>query len=113
MFGHSRHKAEDELGDAALIRAARQRLLAELSTPQHAAAQRVVNNLYAGGGGGGGGGGYSGGVMDHLGGGAAGPAAGEDPYDYLVDISRRNVTDPNGELVGWDKTVHRHREKKK
>ncbi len=40
---------------------------------------------------------------------------GEDPYDYLVDIERRDLPDLNphtGKPAGWTKKVHRHREKK-
>lgn len=105
MGRHGRHRPEDELGDAALIRAARQRLLSELSQPHAQSAAHVINNYGAGG------------LMDHLGssgGGAGGGHGEEDPYEYLVDISRRDVTDPaSGERIGWDKKVHRHREKKK
>lgn len=96
---------EDPLSDKALIRAARKRLLSELgpaSRKERAAASRqhVINNIY-----GSGGGAPSGGLMEHLGG---SPAAGaEDPFDYMVDITRENND------KGWTKKVHRYRGEKK
>lgn len=108
MSRSHRHRAEQELSDAALIRAARRRLLGELGGGQPSAAQHVINNVYGGGG-----------LMDRLGavppgGGEAGGGGADDPYDYFVDINRRNVTDPeSGDVVGWDKNVHRYRHEKK
>lgn len=105
MFGFGK-SAEDELSDQALIRAARRRLLSEIS--QKANAQSVINNVYGGGGG----------VMDRLGGAPMTPPSSpdEDPYDYLVDITREDLPDVNpatGKPKGWKKSVHRYRGEKK
>lgn len=110
-----RIKEEDPLGDAALIKAARKRLLAELDPELRKAessANRasVVNNVYGGGHGSGGGG-----LMDQLGGAAQG-GSGEDPFDYFVNIQRKDLPDVNpvtGKPAGWEKTVHRYRQEKK
>ncbi len=78
---------------------------------------RIVNNVYGGSGGAGFGGHSGGGVMDRLGGGNGGGDApdGEDPFDYLVNITRKDLPDINpatGKPEGWSKTVHRYREPK-
>lgn len=101
---------DDGLDDAALVRAARKRLLGELSgkagskAKKADAVQSIINN-YGGGG-----------VMDHL---ATrtpvGGEPGEDPYDYFVDISRKDlgINPETGKPIGWEKSVHRHRGDKK
>lgn len=43
---------------------------------------------------------------------AASPSE-RDDNDYFVKISRRDVRSPDGEVIGWDKDVHRYIEKKK
>ena len=87
---------EDPYSDAALIRAARKRLLSELepamkkaeSSANHAS---VVNNVYGGGHGAG-----DGGLMDRMGGGGSTPAGeGEDPFSYFVDVTRKDLPDIN------------------
>ena len=30
-------------------------------------------------------------------------------YEYFVEIAKRDVLDPEGESIGWNKTVHRYR----
>lgn len=107
---------EDPLSDAALIKAARKRLLAELepaARKAESAANRasVVNNIYGSGGGGGGGG-----LMDRMGGSPATPSAeGDDPYSYFVDVMRKDLPDINpatGKPAGWSKSVHRYKTRK-
>lgn len=96
---------DDELDDAALIKAARRRLLAEIENQKAAS---IINNVYGGGTGSGGGG-----VMDHM---PSPSSPGEDPYDYFVDITRKDLPDMNpntGKPAGWEKSVHRYRNKKK
>jgi len=72
-------------------------------------ARSVVNNHYgeamdrranppSGGGGGG--------VMSQMGNKSSDD---EDPFDYLVDISRTDRKDKKGKTIGWDKKVHRYR----
>lgn len=92
---------DSALDDAALIQAARKRILRELEA-QQAAQQSVVNNY-------GGGGGSGGGLVESMHGGGA-----EDPglYDYLVDIEKHDQRDENGKSIGWTKKVHRHRDRK-
>lgn len=110
MFGFGKKSPEDELNDAALIRAARKRLLREIEgqAAKEAASQKIINNVYGGGG-----------VMDRLGGGGPPPPAsadGEDPYDYFVDITRKDLDELNphtGKPAGWEKKVHRYRHEKK
>lgn len=85
--------------DKEIERAIRARILAEIE--RRAEASQVVNNVYSGG--------QSGGVQDRF-----GPAdSGEDPFDYFVDINRREAKDKDGNVVGWDKGVHRYRSPKK
>jgi hypothetical protein len=90
---------DDRYSDAAMIRAARKRLLEQIAKAE--GSPSLVNNVY----GGGGSPHMGGGVMDQLGSkGVSG--ADEDPFDYLVDITRKNTPD------GWEKKVHRYREPK-
>lgn len=102
---------EDQITDQMLIAAARKRLLAELGGGGDAS--RIVNNIYGGGSSGMGGGG--GGLFDSLTGGEASPAGGqpgEDPFDYFVDITRKDLPEINeatGKPIGWEKRVHRFR----
>lgn len=90
---------DDRYSDAALIKAARKRLLRELSMHGAASSSNTINNNI------GSGGSDVGGLMGLLGrGGGQEPGAGEsDPFDYLVDIERKNTPE------GWTKTVRRHR----
>jgi hypothetical protein len=105
---------QQPISDDYLIQAARRRLLRQLEQEGGGAAS-IVNNVYGGPLGGGGGG--MGGMMEAMGGGG-----GEDPFDYFVDINRRDVEEPAGldengqpimKKVGWDKRVHRFRGSKK
>ena len=96
-----------QLNDEMLVAAMRQRLLDEIQKRQEH--QAIINNVY-------GGGSHekpaSMGVADQLG--SAGD--GEDPYDYFVDITRKDLPEINpqtGKPMGWEKSVHRHRQKKK
>jgi len=109
---------ESPISDDYLIQAARRRL-ARMLEQEGGDASAIVNNVYGGspGGGGGGGGGGLGGMIEAMGGGG-----GEDPFDYFVDINRRDVEEPAGldengqpimKKVGWDKRVHRFRGSKK
>ncbi len=100
MFGD-----DDPLDDAALIKAARKRILRQLDAEQTGGGANSVINNYGGGGGG---------LMERMNGGGEA----EDPglYDYLVDIERRDLPEINPDTkkpVGWTKKVHRHREEKK
>lgn len=100
----------DPISDEMLIAAARKRLMDELAGGSGGGdSARIVNNVYGAGGGGQLGGG---GMLEGMTGG--GGQGGEDPFDYFVDIERRDVTDPlSGEKIGWDKKVHRFRGSKK
>lgn len=93
----------DDLSDAALIRAARKRLLSEFDASTKPS-PAITNNVYNTP--------SQGGLMDHLGGGAAGA---EDPFDYYVDVSRKDapINPDTGKPGGWEKSVHRHRDQKK
>jgi hypothetical protein len=112
----ARHGKYDAFDDAALIRAARERVLSELAgrESRRTQAQRIINNIYGGGG-----------VADGLSPGALGGGnggaglgtsdAGEDPYDYFVNIKREDLPDINphtGKPVGWSKEVHRFRNRR-
>jgi hypothetical protein len=35
-----------------------------------------------------------------------------DPFDYHVQIGKRDQRNDKGEVIGWDKTVHRYKAKK-
>ncbi len=111
MFGMgNKEPADDPLSDAALLKAVRRRLLDEVSARQ-AASSTINNNVY-GGSAHAGGASDVGGLMGALGGGTGG-AAGEDPFDYMVDIERRNMpADESGKSPGWTKHVRRHRSPK-
>lgn len=64
--------------------------------------ERIVNNVY---------GGSPFGLVERLGqtDGAVEPGA-PDPYEYMVDIDREDVVDPEtGEKKGWKKKVRRYR----
>jgi len=106
MFGFG--DEDDETSDAALLKAVRKRILSEVSSPREAAAAKIINKVYGGGGGGG--------VMDRLGHQPQmGGEGGEDPFDYFVNIQRKDLPDINpetGKPIGWEKTVHRYREPK-
>ncbi len=90
------------IDDNALVQAVRKRLLRELEAQQEARISNTINNNQGGGSHGGGG------LMEAMNGG--GP---EDPYEYLVDIEKRDIPgEEGGKPLGWTKKVHRHREKK-
>ncbi len=111
---------EDQISDQMLIEAARKRLMQELAGGGGGQSPKIMNNIYGAGGGQppGGGGMFEGGM-----GGGGGQGGGEDPFDYFVDIERRDVfgdpvdtKDAKGNVVGsytpklgWDKKVHRFR----
>jgi hypothetical protein len=107
---------DDRYSDAALIRAARKRLLGELSAHKAASSSNTINNNISSGGGH-----DVGGLMGLLGsgGGQEPGAGGSDPFDYLVDIERKDldINPDTGKPHGWTKAVRRHRtpkdEKKK
>lgn len=95
------------IDDNVLLAAVRQRILDDIGRKQES--QGIVNNIY----GGGSPGGHipMRGVSDQLG----DAPEGEDPYDYFVDITRRDLDEVNpntGKPAGWKKSVHRHRKKK-
>ena len=81
-----------------LDRAIKARILQEIEAKQERA--QIVNNLYGGGGapeprdGGG--------LQDRF------SPAGEDPFDYFVDIERVPI-DPKDPAQGWKKKVRRYR----
>jgi hypothetical protein len=99
----------DDIQDQDLIRAIRRRLLAEIEKAgQGAPVDRIVNNVY--GSPGTHGGNDAGGIFGALG--NAAPSE-NDPFEYYVDIARRNVTDPETDkVIGWDKNVKRYTKKK-
>lgn len=108
---------DDQISDDMLIAAARKRILSELGqSGGGGGVQKLVNNIYgAQQGGGDMGGGGGGGLFDSLSGGDQGQG-GEDPFDYNVDITRRDLEEINpltGKPAGWTKTVHRWRGSKK
>jgi hypothetical protein len=102
---------EDErYSDAAIIRAARKRLLEQIAAKAEAASPSFVNNVY----GGGGAPHMGGGVMDRMGS-SASLSPEDDPYDYMVNILREDLPDVNpatGKPKGWSKTVTRSRVRK-
>ncbi len=105
LFG--KKSDSDALDDAALIQAARKRIMAELEAKSAGGGgmSSTINN-YAGGGGGG--------LMERMNGATGGGDA--DLRDYLVDIERRDLPELNehtGKPVGWTKKVRRHVEEKK
>ncbi len=96
----------DALDDAALIRAARKRILAEFEAKSGGGGMSSTINNYGGGSGGG--------LMERMNGGGGGDDA--DLRDYLVDIERRDLPEMNphtNKPVGWTKRVHRFTQEKK
>lgn len=94
----------DPITEEMLLNAVRKRLLQELEREQQASSG-VINNIY----GGGLTGPSRGGVFNQMADATTDPGL----YDYMVDIKRRDVLDPeSGEPIGWDKNVHRYRKKK-
>ena len=95
---------DDQLTDDMLLQAVRKRIRDELLGGKKSNAS-IVNNVY---------GGHpdqakEGGILsDQMG----NQMGGEDPFDYFVDIERRDQVDPEGNKLGWDKKVHRYRKKK-
>lgn len=86
--------------DKTIEQAIRARILAEIE--RRSEASQVVNNVYSGGPSGGS-------VQERMGSSAP---DGEDPFDYFVDIQRREVRDKDGNVIGWNKGVHRRRSPK-
>lgn len=39
-------------------------------------------------------------------------ASSDDPFDYHVQIGKRDIKDKQGKTLGWDKSVHRYKSKK-
>jgi hypothetical protein len=83
--------------DRDISNAVKQRILEEVR--YRAERAQIVNNLY-------GSPNSSGTLQDRM------PPDAEDPFEYKVKIGRRNVLDEEGNLIGWDKDVHRYREPK-
>lgn len=83
------------LNDRALIRAARERILREFAR-DNGVQEAKHGSSYQG----------HGGIMEGM------SAGDEDPFEYLVDIEKRDIPGDEGKPVGWTKRVHRHREKK-
>jgi len=36
----------------------------------------------------------------------------DDPFEYIVDITKNDIIGPNGKSRGWTKKVHRHKDLK-
>jgi hypothetical protein len=89
----------EDYTDEAMLQAIRRRLMDEISRTS-GSSERIVNNVY---------GGSPFGLVERLG--QEGPEPGApDPYEYMVDIDREDVKDPEtGEKVGWKKKVRRYR----
>lgn len=101
----SKNSDADALDDAALIKAARKRILRELEMQSGGmgGGAAVTNNVYGGGGG----------LMERMNG---APSDDGDLRDYMVDIERRDLPELNPltkKPVGWTKKVRRHVEEKK
>lgn len=91
----------EDITDQALLAAVRKRLMDEIAGGRSSEAERIVNNVY--------GAMPAGGLTERL---YQGEMGGEDPYEYLVDIDREDVRDPEtGEKTGWKKRVRRYRER--
>ena len=89
--------------DQAIIAAVRRRLLQEIENKGQTSS--IINNVYGTGRDPEAGAGDVRGMM----------LGGEDPFDYMVDIERRDLPDINpetGKPMGWTKKVRRYREKK-
>lgn len=92
------------IDDNALVQAVRKRLLRELEAQQAHQISNTINNNQSSGG-------HGGGLMEAMNGGQ--PGGSDDPFDYLVDIEKRDIPGEEGSKpVGWTKKVHRHRTKK-
>lgn len=84
-----------------LSKAIKRRLLEEVNAR---AQSSIVNNVYGG----------RSGKPEEAGGSLQDRfSSAEDPFDYKVKIGRRQVTDKDGNVIGWDKDVHRYREPKR
>jgi hypothetical protein len=106
---------DDEVSDDMLAAAARRAVLRRLEREGGDAAS-IINNVY--GSQAAGGGAPAPGLFEALSGEAGGGQGGEDPFDYFVDIERRDLEEPSGlddegrpvmKKIGWTKNVHRHR----
>lgn len=98
----------DRISDDMLLQAIRQRILDQIEARQQMAP--IINNVYGSGPSGG-----MQGVADLMNKPGDQPEAeevGPDPYEYRVDIQRRNVYDPDDpeKMIGWNKSVNRYRE---
>lgn len=99
MFGSN----EDEEYTKELIAAMRKRLMDEVASGR--GSEKIVNNVY---------GSSPTGLMDRLyQDHNSQETAGEDPYEYFVDIDRDDKLDDEGNKIGWSKSVRRYRDKKK
>lgn len=94
---------EGQVNDQMLLDAIRQRIMRQISSQQ--SISPITNNIY--------GTGPSGrqGVSENM----AQPqqeSGGGDPYEYMVDINRRDIFDPEDpeRKIGWDKNVRRYRQ---
>ena len=102
------------IDDKMLLAAIKQRMLEEIAKKE--AISNTINN-YAGSGSSGqpGVSGVGSGVADQMiGGSPISKTTPEDDamLDYLVDIERRNATDAEVNVIGWDKKVHRYAQPK-
>lgn len=98
----------EQVTDQMLLQAIRQRIMDQIASREQMAP--IINNVY-----GAGPSARSQGVSDMM------SASGQDtpsskgdkdPYEYMVDIQRRNIYDPEDpeKVVGWDKNVRRYRQ---
>ena len=95
------------ISDQMLLQAIREKALNDIKA-QHAA-QSIINNYGSSGAGSplGGSAGVGSAMSD-----AGSGSPGEDPFDYWVDITRKDLPEINeatGKPAGWEKSVHRHR----
>lgn len=98
-------KDEDPNSDEEMIKAIRKRLMDEIGRSS-GGSERIVNNVY---------GSSPSGLVDRLyqDKEVSGDAGEDDPYEYMVDIDREDKLNEAGEKIGWNKRVHRYRDKKK
>lgn len=98
-----------QIDEAMLLKALQARLLADIERRQEAA---ITNNVYGAGPQGSSSGGM-GGLAAEMQRGSPVSDSGDDPFDYFVNINRRDVFDPSDpegkKKLGWDKEVHRYR----
>lgn len=101
-IGGIANNVDEAPDDNMLLQAIRKRILKDIEEKQTAS---IINNVYG-----------TGTVppQNDIKGLMAGGGDGEDPFDYMVDIERRDLPELNaqGKPVGWSKKVRRYREKK-